>query len=420
MKPKIILCLALAFVAWVLLPNCPAGEITNSLSEDAYVWQRDWNQPVREAVAQYSSNFESLVVLNAEVSWREKQPQVIRVPLDYAVLTNANVVLALRIGPYPGPFSSDDKTTTLLTGLAAALVTEAKSNGLNPRELQIDFDCAESKLDGYRVWVEAIRRKIAPVPLTITVLPSWLNQTSFGKLVAATDGYVLQVHSLEAPKSADAPFTLCDPLAAQRAVERAGKYDVPFRVALPTYGYIIAFDQGGKFVGLSAEGPNKAWPQDVQLREVRTDPMAMARLVETWTTNHPTAMRGIIWYRLPVTVDNLNWRWPTLAAIVARREPHESFHATARRVEAGLVEISLMNDGELDISSRLAVEVRWSDARLIAGDGLRDFELAEQNGSAARFQNQSSQYRLPAGEKQIIGWLRFDKNREVQLEVKKF
>jgi hypothetical protein len=208
MKPKLILFLALAFVAWVLLPNCPAGEITNSLSEDAYVWQRDWNQPVREAVAQYASNFESLVVLNAEVSWHEKKPQVIRVPLDYAVLTNANVGLALRIGPYPGPFSPDDKTTIFLTGLAAALVVEAKSNGLNPRELQIDFDCAESKLDGYRVWVEAIRRKIAPVPLTITVLPSWLNQTSFGKLVAATDGYVLQVHSLEAPKSADAAFTL--------------------------------------------------------------------------------------------------------------------------------------------------------------------------------------------------------------------
>jgi hypothetical protein len=195
---------------------------------------------------------------------------------------------------------------------------------------------------------------------------------------------------------------------------------VPFRVALPTYGYIIAFDQGGKFVGLSAEGPNKAWPQDVQLREVRTDPTEMARLVQTWTTNHPVVMRGIIWYRLPVTVDNLNWRWPTLAAIVAGREPRESFHADARRVEAGLVEISLVNDGELDISSRLAVEVRWSDARLVAGDGLRDFELAEQNVSAARFQNQSSQYRLPAGEKQTVGWLRFDQDREVQLEVKKF
>jgi len=32
--------------------------------------------------------------------------------------------------------------------------------------------------------------------------------------------------------------------------------------------------------------------------------------------------------------------------------PHESVRAQLRRVEAGLVEISLVNDGELDISSR--------------------------------------------------------------------
>jgi hypothetical protein len=48
---KHILSLALSFVAWLSLPICPAAEETNSLSEDAYVWQREWNQPVREAVA---------------------------------------------------------------------------------------------------------------------------------------------------------------------------------------------------------------------------------------------------------------------------------------------------------------------------------------------------------------------------------
>ena len=131
-------------------------------------------------------------------------------------------------------------------------------------------------------------------------------------------------------------------------------------------------------------------------------------------------MRGVIWYRLPVAADNLNWRWPTLGAIVAGREPRESFHADARRGEAGLGEISLVNDGELDISSRLAVEARWTDARLVAGDSLGGFELAEQNVSAAKFQNQSSQYRLLVGEKQIVGWLRLDQDREVKLEVKKY
>ena len=64
---------------------------------------------------------------------------------------------------------------------------------------------------------------------------------------------MLQVHSLERPKNFDAPFTLCDANAARRAVTWAAKIGVPFRVTLPTYGYLVAFAPGGQFVGLSAE-----------------------------------------------------------------------------------------------------------------------------------------------------------------------
>ena len=120
-----------------------------------------------------------------------------------------------------------------------------------------------------------------------------------------------------------------------------------------------------------------------------------------------------------MTVDNFNWRWPTLGAMVAARSPREVLRVEPRRVEPGLMEVSLVNDGELDISSRLAVEVRWSDARLVAGDGLRDFELAEQNASAARFQTKSNSIRLPAGDSLKLGWLRFDRDCEVRCELKK-
>ena len=130
-------------------------------------------------------------------------------------------------------------------------------------------------------------------------------------------------------------------------------------------------------------------------------------------------MQGVIWYRLPVAVDNLNWRWPTLNAMITARVLRESFRADARRVEPGLVEISLVNNGDLDISSRLALEVHWSDARLMAGDGLRDFELVEPNNSTARFITKPEFNRLPAGETQVAGWLRFNTNCEVQVEVKK-
>jgi len=394
------------------------------LSQAAYVWQRAWTEPVRQAVQEHGPAFASLIVLKAEVSWSAGQPQVVSVPIDYAALiaTGRPIGLAVRIGPYPGPFATNSPATKFLCRLAESLIAEAKQHGLTPAELQLDLDCAESKLEGYRLWVQALRLRLAPMPLTITALPSWLKQPAFGPLVSSTDGYVLQVHSLERPKDASTPFTLCDPAVAKRAVERAGNFKVPFRVAVPTYGYRIAFDASGRFVGLSAEGPARSWPPEVQEREVRADPVELAGLTQFWATNHPPAMRGLIWYRLLITNDILNWRWPTLSAIVDLRSPRESARAESRRVETGLVEISLVNNGELDISSRLAVEVRWSregEARLMAADGLRGFEAADEGPSALRLQNLSQSCRLPAGEKQVIGWLRFNQDREVQVELKR-
>jgi hypothetical protein len=392
------------------------------LPQSAYIWQRAWSEPLLTALQEHGAEFASLIALTAEVTWKSKRPQLIRVPVNYPVLgrMKCRLGLALRVGPYGGPFGAGDPACRFLTNLARALVAEAATNGLRTSEVQLDFDCAESQLPGYRVWVEAIRKEIAPVPLVITALPAWLNQPSFRDLVAASGGYVLQVHSLEKPLGVESPFTLCDPGVALRAVRRAAAFEVPFQVALPTYGYLMAFDPSGRFIGVSAEDPAKSWPANAQLREVRADAVAMAGLVKAWSTNRPPTLKGIIWYRFPTPNDTLNWRWATLHAMIQLRAPHESVRAASRRVEAGLVEIILVNDGDLDISSRLAVEVRWQNARLVASDGLRGFEAVDEGSSALRFQTQSQSFRLPAGDEQVIGWLRFNTDREVQVEIKKW
>ncbi len=297
--------------------------ISGPIRHEVYVWQRAWTQPVHDAVTQHGTNFSEIVALKAEISWKDKKPQLTRVAVDYATLAAAKrpVGIALRIGPYVGPFESKGRITEYICDVAATLVAEARSNRVELTELQIDFDCAESKLDGYRVWVEAVQRRLAPLPVTITALPSWLDSYAFKRLAATATNYVLQVHSVERPRSLDAPFSLCDPQAARRAVERAGRIGVPFRVALPTYGYTFAFDSSGKFLGLSAEGPRPNWPANAQLREVSSNPMELSALVRRWTEDRPEAMRGVIWYRLPTTVDNHNWHWPTLDAILYGRTP---------------------------------------------------------------------------------------------------
>jgi len=419
----VILNFRLPLAAFVACMICFRSRALPPLGQEAYVWQRAWNNSVVRAVTNHGSAFTNLIVLEAEVAWNKINPELMRAHVDYAALkaTRRPIGIALRVDAYSGSFSADDQTTRFLCDVALALINEACTNGIQPDELQIDFDCAASKLDGYRVWLKSIQRKISPTRLTITVLPSWLAEPSFELLAKATDGYVLQVHSLEKPKDINSPFSLCDPERARRAVEDAGKVGVPFDVALPTYGYLLAF-RSGQLLGLSAEGPSKSWPADTQIREVRADPLQMAGLVRFWTTNRPPAMQAIIWYRLPVAVDNLNWRWPTLGAIVASRLPRENLRSEARRIETGLVDINLANDGELDLSSRLVVEVRWSrerGARLVAADGLHGFSMLQAGTSLIRFQNDSQPGRLAAGEEQTIGWLRFDRDCEVQIELKK-
>jgi hypothetical protein len=435
MKDRAVLIAALLFaaasavVAWWLGAFATA-RTTGPLRHEVYVWQRAWTKPVREAVAHHGTNFARIVPLKAEISWKNTRPILTRVPADYQTLNSLAgtfrnpahrvpaIGIALRIGPYSGAFDTNDSITQFIADVAELLVAEARSNHVDLSELQIDFDAAQSKLDGYRVWVEAIQQRVAPLPVTITALPSWLNSPAFKRLAAVAPNYVLQVHSVERPRSFDAPFTLCDPRAARRAVERAGRIGVPFRVALPTYGYLLAFDPTGKFIGLAAEGPRPNWPTNALLREVGSDPLELSALVQDWPAGRPAAMRGIIWYRLPTIVDNFNWRWPTLGAIVASRSLQEKLRVEPRRVEAGLTEVILVNEGDLDISSRLAVEVRWTDARLIASDALRDFELADRRTSAARFQTQSQPVRLRAGDQLTLGWLRFDRDCEVRCELR--
>ena len=288
-----------------------------------------------------------------------------------------------------------------------------------PVELQLDFDCAESNLDGYRLWVQAIALKVAPVPVRITALPAWLKRSSFKPLAQAAGAYVLQVHSLVRPKNAQAEVQLCDPDAARKAVEKANLLGIPFRVALPTYSYLLAFGTDGKFIGLSAEGPLGAWPENAEVREMNSNPSEIAKLVNEWRAHRPQHMAGLIWFRLPSTQDSFNWRWPTLAAIISGQSPRETMRVELRRVDAKLTEIDFVNAGEIDFSSRLAVEVHWEGARLVAADALNGFEILNQEPRAVRFQSKIRPVRIRTGERVTIGWVRLDQEREVRCEFKK-
>ncbi len=401
--------------------------VSGDLDHEIYVWQRSWTGSVQDSLIEAQSRFSRIVVLGAEVSFAGGELEVMRVPIDYESLADSglSVGAALRIGSYGGPFSEDDVTSRMLADIAWDLVSDASDHGIAISEIQIDFDAAESKLDGYRQWLNAVRKRIDPVPLTITALPTWMNSQSFSSLVQATDGFVLQVHSLEPPEDINSDFTLCDPSRSKSWIERAAQLcgsEINFRVALPTYGYTVAFSSDGEFTGLSAEGAYPNWPEGTRTREVLSDPIELAELVKDLTLDRPENMAGLIWYRMPVSGDRLNWPWPTLEAVMDGRVPNRSLTVKEEKPESGLFDIYLVNNGETSEVPDVKFSITWTDADLLAFDLLRDFMITDQGPGTVTLQGPSTEsalhpVRIGPGESWMVSWLRFDRDTNVQIDV---
>lgn len=111
-RPPIILlaCAVLVAAATALLiwlPEPTLERTTGPLpqeAQEAYVWQRSWTLDLHEAISDAKLEMSRLVVLAAEVSFRNGIPHTVRVPLDYQVLKASSVPvgLSLRIGSYAG------------------------------------------------------------------------------------------------------------------------------------------------------------------------------------------------------------------------------------------------------------------------------------------------------------------------------
>ncbi len=366
--------------------------------------------------------FTSVVVLGAVVSFQDHFPQVTRVSLNYTALKQSSrpFGIALRIKPYTGPFASESRTTKLLADIISDLLQSAQNAGLKPSEFQIDFDCAESKLNGYCTWIESIKKELPGIPVTVTVLPCWLKHSYwFSKLARAADGFVLQVHSFEKP-AVTGELTLCKPEAAKAFVDQAARFGRPFRIALPTYGHIAVFNSRGKLLALQSEGfTADIRPQNTTIRRVYSDPAAMAALVRSWTKRRPETMQGIIWYRLPVSTDRLNWKLTTLKTVMKGIAPEAHLSAETVKSDPCLFDIVLENKGHADAAIDVSVSVTWNDARLVASDSLDGFRCSQNkpNELVLSYPETTPFPLLGPGERKTVGWIRLSNNQKVEAHV---
>jgi hypothetical protein len=401
---------------WILILLVPISTIPRELAREVYVWQRAWNSAVRTSVAEKGEQFEKVVVLAAEVSWKESRLEWVSVPVDFTLLKRGPFAagMAIRINKIPLPL--DQKSVANLIGGVEDLLREARSQGFSPAEMQLDFDSPEARLGDYKEILQMARKAVNPIPLSITALPSWLNAPEFPGLLAAVDSFVLQVHSLRGPKRLEAEYTLCDPIEAKRAVAKASLAGKRFRIALPTYGYLLAFDKAGNYLGLSAEGPLPEWPAGTQLRTVRAEPAAMVSLVQEWKMHPPANCTGLIWYRLPISSDQLNWSWQTFVSVMNGRNPIAKIETVLRQPQPRLVEIALRNSGDLDAQFPGELVVKSSGAKFIAGDALIGY-TAEEAAPNKWVLSRGQPDQIRPDETRVVGWIRLDQDAKVEVEI---
>ncbi len=381
------------------------------LLSECYVWQRSWDGAVKDAVRTVPEAVRGLAPLCSEIAWRGENATVAWPDVDLEALGSSGrpVSAVLRVGPRV----PTEQATVEVCKVAVEVLGKLRAGKVEPVELQIDFDCAESQLAGYRALLARLRRAVAPLPVRPTVLPSWLSRREFLKLARECGAYVLQVHATAVPRIDGAETTLCDTEDARRWVEQAGKLGVPFRVALPTYTYRVAFAQGGKLLGIEAEGEPRAWPEGTVMRAFRPDAAKLAALIGDWNRDRPGCLTGLLWYRLPVATDSQNWRWPTLSAVMQGREPSRGVRVEKSGVSP--TDLVVFNHGEAEMALPDRIVVKASTA-VDGADGVGGYRSEASENSVVYFRDESlAPARIPPGARHSIGWLRAGSEMQIQI-----
>lgn len=354
--------------AWclpLLLVACRPAE-PHPLRTAFYVWHYDWSPAVVTAVQEAAREPGVSFLVMAGAVGHAAQPHP-----DWTTLAAAGrpSVPVLRIFA-PAVRGLEEDRARLLQQVRDRFgrVREARNAaGLTTESLQLDLDCPERLLDAYAAFLRDLRPALPGITLTVTALPSHLDQRAFAEVARACDGYTLQVHGLDYPRQVGDAAAILDPRVARIALDRAQRLGVPLDVALPTYAHELVFDRArGAFHGLVQPADPEPDPAQSVTRVVATDPQAV-QVVLRQAGQIPNC-RGVHWFRLPVRGDRLAWDAGALQAVRAGR-------AWAPRVQAG---VQVADDGRwllvltnhAALTSRFtAVSLRWPQAQ---GDyGLR-------------------------------------------------
>jgi len=193
-------------------------------------------------------------------------------------------------------------------------------------------------------------------------------------------------------------------------------------VALPTYGYRLAFDESGKFFALAAEGISPSWPKGTRVRLVRADVDAMAALATKIAGARLANCTGIIWFRLPIAGDELNWDLITFTALLEGRTPASRLVIESKWTAPGRAEISVVNTGERTETLPEKIVTRWAgnqppQAMDGLGGYLASFDPAHWESITLTSRSATTGKTIAPGRARKVGWLHFNHENTLFSEI---
>ena len=372
------------------------------LVHSAYVWKQGWTPAAAGGLAPevIPTAITELNVLVGECGLSGGNRSV-AVPWEAVRASGRAIAVSVRVGSHrtakATPLDNLDQGLALARkGLAAA-----EAAGVDVREVQIDFDCPTRLLADYAAWIRKAKVGMGDVRLTVTALPTWVYDGDFEGLVAAADGWTLQVHGTE-PANLEAPKPLIDGDRAVDWIKKANRLGRPYRVALPTYSYLACFNANGRYLGMRAEGGGLA-QGTAKVVHLPADPGEVSKVLRSLQDGRNGLVQAVDWYRLPLPGDKQAWTAKGLGEVIAGREIGAEITFEARR-QGPLIDIFVKNDTEQPLPLP-TVRVSWKGAELVGADATLDWQ-AKPAVAAVVFERQEAAGFLPPRTRRAVGWVR--------------
>ncbi|MGL4713265.1 MAG: DUF3142 domain-containing protein, partial [Shewanella sp.] len=169
------------------------------LSQEVYIWQRQWRPANQTALVQSQDAFQGLRILALQA-----HPKPNGADIWFEVAVN-HTWLQADSRPKIAVIRLDGQLTHLNAEEVINKIHQVRANwqakGTHIVGVEIDHDSASAKLPAYHKFLKKLKAQLpADLKLSITALPAWLSSTDFPGLLTSIDELVLQIHSVSDPR----------------------------------------------------------------------------------------------------------------------------------------------------------------------------------------------------------------------------